>query len=185
MTCAPTKVLSVPVTSEVSGFGIDAHRLDHEGLGHVRAALRLDDRKQVRLETPARGRIGDFEDLAHPVFEPLGTAIEQHQRGIAGDKFEIVGSDPGARDRQRAGDRGKQDDLTATRHRKTGGDGERDRKTCASERKSVSLAQQDLLPFVREREIHGCDTPLSQPASSRQWEGGVDFSEVNPAGRYQ
>ncbi len=77
-------------------IGIDAHRRDDERLADVGAALLVDDLDQFGLEVSARRGIGHLQNLLHPVIEALGRAVEQHQRGVAGDEFEIMCLDAAA-----------------------------------------------------------------------------------------
>lgn len=143
--------------------GVDHHRANHEGLADIGAALLVDDPDQFGLEAAVRRRIGHFEDLLHPVVEALGRAVQQHQRGVAGDELEVMGIDPAARDRQRlggdrhenhlfvAGDRGSD-----TEHAGRCQDG-------AQPCEAVALGEISLSLRVREFGLH-VGPPLSRPA---------------------
>ena len=61
MTCAPTKVLSVPVTVEVSALGSTCISAITKALADVRAALLLDDLDELGLEAAVRGGIGELQ----------------------------------------------------------------------------------------------------------------------------
>ena len=84
-------------------LGIDAHRGDDEGLADIRASLFVDNLDELGLEVAARGRIGHLQDLLHPVVETFRRAVEEHQRGVAGDELEIVRFDAAAAERDPLG----------------------------------------------------------------------------------
>src|SRR3546814_8529834 len=72
---------------------VDIHSADDESLADVGAALLLDDLDELAFQPPMGSRIGELQDLAHPVIETLRAAIEQHQRGVAGHELEVMGSE--------------------------------------------------------------------------------------------
>ena len=63
------------------------------------------------------------------------------------------------------------------------GDDEGNREARTRQRKQVALSEQRLAALVRNLDKHGFVSP--QPASSRQWEGGVILRPVRPGGRCQ
>src|SRR3546814_4129024 len=80
-------------------------------LADVGAALLLDDLDELAFQPPMGSRIGELQDLAHPVIETLRAAIEQHQRGVAGHELEVMGVRPRSGERQPLARHGHEDNL--------------------------------------------------------------------------
>src|SRR5690606_33547657 len=108
------------------------------------------------LEAAVAGRIGQLEDLAHPVVEALRAAVQEDERGVAGDELKIVGLDPGAAHRQLLRQRRQKHHLAVTGRGQACCYGERDGEAGTGQREQVALPQQRLLALVRNVGEHGC-----------------------------
>jgi hypothetical protein len=63
------------------------------------AELRFERFGERRIGDEELARVGDLQDLPHPVVEAFGRAVEEHQRGVARNEFQILRFDTAAAER--------------------------------------------------------------------------------------
>src|SRR3546814_2424454 len=95
-------------------------------------------------------RIGELQDLAHPVIETLRAAIEQHQRGVAGHELEVMGVRPRSGERQPLARHGHEDNLAVPCGSSTKPKQARKPEHPGDHRQAIALAQVFLGLFRSE-----------------------------------